>query len=259
MIDFHSHLIPGVDDGAQSLDETRAALAAFAAQGVRTVVTTPHFRASQLERRAEMEDFFAHLDPAWESMRALAAAEFSGVRVERGLEVMLDTPSADLSDPRLRLAGTSFVLVEFPFMAVPPNAAQAIYELRLRGWTPIIAHPERYANLRHPDATAEWRRVGAYLQVNAGSLLGKYGVEPKRMAWGLLRRGLADYIASDYHARGSVHLAGARAALEAAGAAEQARLLLDENGTRMLAGEAPLEVPPLTERRSFWQKLFGGR
>ncbi|HEX2205244.1 MAG TPA: CpsB/CapC family capsule biosynthesis tyrosine phosphatase [Longimicrobium sp.] len=259
MIDFHSHLIPGVDDGAQTLAETRAGLAAFAAQGVRTVVTTPHLQASQLARPAEVEAFFALLDPAWEAMRALGAAEFPEMRLARGLEVMLDTPAPDLSDPRVRLAGTPFVLVEFPFMAVPPNATQAVFELKMRGWTPIIAHPERYANLAHPDATAGWKRAGAHLQVNAGSLVGKYGPDPRRLAWGLLRRGLADYLSSDYHARGSIHLARARAALEEMGAGEQARLLLEENGARMLAGEAPLPVPPLAERRTFWQKLFGRR
>jgi protein-tyrosine phosphatase len=258
MIDFHNHLVPAVDDGAASLDDSRAALEAFQAQGVRTVVTTPHYSASTAADAKELEAFFARLDPAWESLKALAAAEFPEMRLERGVEVALDTPAPDLSDVRLRLAGTLFVLVEFPFMSVPPNATQAVFELKMRGWTPIIAHPERYSNLAEDlRAAEEWKRVGAHLQINCGSVLGRYGPQPERLAWGLLRRGLADYLGSDYHTRGAPHMAAARARLEGMGAGVQAALLLEENPARMLEGKAPRPVPPVAERRSVWKKLFG--
>ena len=262
MIDFHNHLIPGVDDGAADLDQSRAALAAFAAQGVRSVVATPHFKASLAAEPDELAAFFSRVDPAWESLRALAAAEFPQMRVERAVEVNLDTPSPDLSDVRLRLAGTSFVLVEFPFMAVPPNAPQVLFELKLQGWQPIVAHPERYGNLDLDlRAAEEWRRVGAYLQVNCGSVAGKYGDKPKQLAWALLRRGMVDYLSSDFHARGVPHVQECRAAIEAAGGAHQARMLLEENPARMLDDQPPEPVPPLASGggRSFWSRLFGGR
>ncbi|HYR11856.1 MAG TPA: CpsB/CapC family capsule biosynthesis tyrosine phosphatase [Longimicrobium sp.] len=260
MIDFHNHLIPGVDDGAASLDQSRASLEAYRAQGVRAVVATPHLNASLADSPPALEAYLARVDEGWESLRALGAAEFPEVRLERGFEVMLDTPSPRLADPRLRLAGTSLVLVEFPFMSVPPNAEGTLFALKVAGWTPVIAHPERYSNADAGGQAAEgWKRVGALLQVNAGSVLGRYGPEARERAWTLLERGLADYVASDYHARGPLHLAACREALAAAGGEAQARLLMEENAGRLLAGEQPLPVEPLRRRaRTLWSRLFGG-
>ncbi len=258
MIDFHNHLFPGVDDGAANLDESRAALGAFRSQGVDTVVCTPHFRASLLERPAELAASLEALDAAWEQLSAMAAAEFPEMTLGRGVEVTLDTPSPDFSDARLRLNGTRFVLMEFPYFTIPPNMSTALFELRMGGWTPVIAHPERYTGLTDYEAVEEWKRMGAQLQVNCGSVIGSYGADAERHARALLSRGLVDYLGSDYHARGRLHVRAAREWLEARGAGEQAALLTEENPRRLLAGEAPLPVPPIEEeKRSFWAKLFG--
>jgi protein-tyrosine phosphatase len=259
MIDFHSHLIPGVDDGAADAAGAVEGLRAFAAEGVTASIATPHLRASLLERAAERDEYLAQVDAAWGELVALGGAECPSLRLERGFEVMLDTPAPDLSDPRLRLAGTQFVLVEFPFMTVPPNAGPAIFELKLNGWTPVLAHPERYGNFTDFAAAAEWRQRGAYLQVNCGSLLGRYGPDARDRAWGLLERGLADYVASDYHARGVPRMEECRAALAAAGGEAQAELLLRGNAARLLDGQAPLPVPPLRRARpSLLKRIFGG-
>ncbi|HEX8907325.1 MAG TPA: CpsB/CapC family capsule biosynthesis tyrosine phosphatase [Longimicrobiaceae bacterium] len=256
MIDFHNHLVPGVDDGAEDLEQSRAALKAFREQGVTTVVTTPHARASLAARPEELEAFGARVGAAWESLRAMAAAEFPDVRLEPGAEVMLDVPSADLSDPRLRLAGTRFALVEFAYMAVPPNAAQVLFAVSVAGWRPVLAHPERYPG--GAAAAEEWCRSGALLQVNAASLAGRYGEEPRRAAREILSRGLASYVASDYHARGNPRLTEFRELLEGEGASEHVTLLLETNPALLLQDEPPLPVPPLPEprRRSFFGRLF---
>ena len=256
MIDFHNHVLPGVDDGAADLPQALAALEAFAAQGVDTVVATPHVSGAATLDPTALERTLARLDRGWEELRSAAGA-VPGVRLERGAEVMLDVPAPDLSDPRLRLAGTRFVLVEFPFMAVPPHAADALFGLREAGWEPVLAHPERYADAAPSLAdAAEWRRAGARLQVNAGSLLGRYGEGPRRIAWGLVERGWADYLCSDFHARGRCATADAAAALARAGGAAQARRLTHENPARLLAGRAPLAVPPLRPRAPLWRRLL---
>lgn len=259
MIDFHNHVIPGVDDGAADLEEAAAALRAFAAQGVTALVATPHVNGSQTLDAAVRAARLAELDAAWDAL--VGAAEDGAPALHRGAEVMLDTPEPELSDPRLRLAGTRFVLLEFPFMTVPPNAARTIFTIRMKGWQPVLAHPERYSNASTDVSDAlEWARVGAHLQVNAGSLLGRYGERAHTLAWRLLHHGAAAYVASDHHARGTPHLQGCRAELERRGAGAQAELLLDVNPARLLAGEEPLPVAPLErERRSFWQRLFGRR
>lgn len=257
MIDFHNHLMPGVDDGAASDEEARDALAAFAAQGFTAVVATPHHRASTADTPASLETRLARLDEAWARLTALRDAEFPDLRLERGVEVALDVLRPVLDDPRLRLAGTKAVLVEFASMTVPPNSTTVLFDLAMAGLRPILAHPERYPGLDAEAAqAAEWRRVGAALQVNAGSLLGKYGEGPKRLSWALVRNGWADYIASDFHARGTLHTAAAVAALEAAGGAEQARLLTVVNPGRLLEGKGPLPVPPLARPASRWRRIF---
>ncbi|HEX8694188.1 MAG TPA: CpsB/CapC family capsule biosynthesis tyrosine phosphatase [Longimicrobium sp.] len=259
MIDFHNHLVPGVDDGAADLAEARAGLAALVGQGVRTIVTTSHLPGSLTTRPARLAEVLAARDRAWETLRAAAAADFPGVRLERGHEVMLDVPVPDLSDPRVRLAGTAYALVEFPFFAVPPGSARVLAALAGRGWVPVVAHPERYSGLSAElDEAVEWKRAGAYLQINSGSVLGKYGPAPREAAWALLRAGLADFLSSDYHARGTPAVAACRAALEQAGGAEQARLLSEENPARLLAGRPPHPVPPLrADPRPLWKRFFG--
>lgn len=256
MIDFHNHVLPGVDDGAADLPQALAALAAFAAQGVDTVVATPHLSGAATRDPALLARALARVDAAWEDLRRAAAGAAAGVRLERGAEVMLDVPVPDFSDPRVRLAGTPFVLVEFPWMSVPPGAAQVLAGLGEAGWRPVLAHPERY-----PEATVaqagEWRRAGAALQVNAGSLLGRYGEGPRRAAWGLLERGWADYLCSDFHARGRCATADAAAALARAGGALQAHRLMHENPARLLAGQPPLPVPPLRRPLPLWRRLLG--
>jgi protein-tyrosine phosphatase len=255
MIDFHNHLIPGVDDGAADVEQAVAALAVLREQGVHTAVATPHVNGSLTRTPDALAARLAELDAGWAALEA--AAEGSGVRVLRGAEIMLDVPAPDLSDPRLRLAGTRSVLVEFPFMNVPPNAMQALFELQMAGWTPVLAHPERYGNAAADlSDAAEWRRMGTVLQVNAGSLLGRYGKSASALAWGLVEHGLAAYLGSDYHARGRCAVAECRAELERRGGEHHARLLLEENPRRMLEGEPPLPVPPLLPPRPFWKRIL---
>jgi protein-tyrosine phosphatase len=256
MIDFHNHLIPGVDDGSADAEQSGRALRAFQAQGVRTVVATPHVSGAATADPEARAARLAELDEGWRALEQ-AAAELPDMRVLRGAEVMLDTPQPDLSDPRLRLGGTKFVLVEFPFMDVPPNAGPALFALKMAGWTPVLAHPERYGNASDTFADAEeWRRVGALLQLNAGSILGRYGARAQTQAWGLLERGMADYVCSDYHARGTPLVGECRARLEARGARQQAVLLTETNPERLLAGHAPLAVPPLAGP-PLWRRLLG--
>ncbi len=258
MHDFHSHLMPAVDDGSQSLAESHYGLETMVGQGVNVIITTPHIRASLTSHSRELEDFLKLLDDAWTGLSTLAEEEFPDVRLERGAEVMLDIPFPDLSDPRLRLAGTNFVLVEFPYMMIPPRSAEALSEIRAGGWIPIVAHPERYGNISANVARVdEWRDAGAYMQVNAGSLVGRYGTTPRRVAWDLLARGAADYLSSDYHSRGPCDVAECAELLAERGATAQLSALGSTNAERLLRGEHPQPVPALEMPADpFWRRLL---
>jgi protein-tyrosine phosphatase len=258
MIDVHNHVLPGIDDGAVDLEETREAIQVMMSQGVRTLVTTPHLDGTLTTRAAALEECLAEVDAAWLQVNGLVAEEFPDLRLERGVELKLDTPGADLSDPRLRLAGGSYVLVEFPGLSVPPNSPNSLQVLKAKGWRPIVAHPERYVGLvPGTELFEEWRRAGALLQVNCGSLLGRYGDQARTVAWQLLREGKADVLASDYHARGRCPISGAREKLVASGGGEQAELLLVTNPARIVGDQSPEPVPPLVPPGgSVWRRLF---
>jgi protein-tyrosine phosphatase len=264
--DFHSHLIPGVDDGARDPADSAAAIGRFRIEGALQVITTPHFMGSFTLDPARAEARLAELDAGWDTLRDVVAADAAWseipVRVERGAEVMLDVPDPDLSDERLRLAGGPFVLVEYPMLRLPPvNADFALAELHGRGWIPVVAHPERYRNLDPTlEELARFRRAGAFLQMNARSLLGGYGKTAADHARRMLAAGAADYVASDYHARGDPGLQKFVKAMGEAGFSEQAELLTVTNPGRLLAGEPPLRVPPVEakrESRSLWARIFG--
>ena len=256
MLDFHNHLIPGVDDGATTLEEAREGLEALVADGVTQIITTPHISAS-LAHRGGLAPYLDRVQAAWDSLTALAASEFPELRIERGFEVMLDLPHPNLDNPLLRLAGTQFALVEFPYMNIPPNSSYALRELRQAGWTPIIAHPERYSNMEMSLAVLEeWRDAGAYMQVNAGSFVGSYGPRARRLAWSILGDGDADYLCSDYHSRGKTALAAAISEMKKKGFGAQVSTL-QLNGTKILQDEPPLRVEPFTGKaKAGWKKVF---
>lgn len=256
LVDFHNHLVPGVDDGASDLEQSRRALERMRRDGVAVIVATPHFNGSLTLDPARLEKRLAELDAGWAGLTELAAAEFPGLELRRGAEVKLDVPDPDLSDERLRLGGGAAVLLEFPFMAVPPLSALALGRVRQAGWLPVVAHPERYAGLDPSlELVLDWRRAGAVIQVNGPSLLGRYGREAQEVARRLLGRGLVDCICSDYHTRGEPLIADYREALVEWGGEDRAAMLLEVNPERVLAGQAPLPLAPLRETQRLWSRL----
>lgn len=254
--DIHNHVIPAVDDGAHDIDESRAALHAMWEVGVRTVVATPHFDASLVRWPDRFAARLAELDRGWHQLTKNGGPPAARLRLERGAEVKLDTPEPDLSDERLRLAGTSFVLVEFPYFAVPPRSEEVVRQIRSQGWNPVIAHPERYRDVGSKlDILGTWRDAGAYLQVNGASLVGRYGPEARSAAFELLSRGWVDYLASDFHSRGRTRIDDYRDAARHLAGAEITELLMRTNPQRLLDNDAPLPVPPVSARPPFWKRL----
>lgn len=263
--DFHSHLIPGVDDGAADLAGSRAAVAAMARDGVVTAITTPHFDGSLTLAPQMAEQRLAQFDAGFAALTADAEVAACGVHLLRGVEMMLDVPDPDVSDPRVRLNGGRFVLVEYPGLQLPlSHADYAVRALRDKGWQPVLAHPERYRNVDDSlEQLLALRYAGAYFQVNAGSLVGHHGDGPRRRAAALLARGWVEYGSSDYHGRGAPAISAARAALAASGAAEQAELLFSENPARLVRDESPLAVQPSQDRKGEhsvgWLRRLAGR
>lgn len=257
-VDIHNHLVPGVDDGARNLRAVIDSVERMTRLSIRRIVTTPHIEGSLTLDPGALEHRLSEVSEAWERAATAIGQSFPEVEFRRGHEVALDVPNTDFSDPRIRMAGTSFVLVEWPRLQLPPGTVRVLHRIREQGYRPIVAHPERYSGMSQALSVAgQWRDAGAYLQVNYGSLVGRYGPEAQSTAHRLLRRGWADYLASDFHGhtRLKVYKAEAWATLEDLGAEEVLVYLCRTNPGRLLADQEPLPVPVLPPERGFWARL----
>jgi protein-tyrosine phosphatase len=254
-IDLHSHLVPGVDDGAATVEEAIQSLRALADEGVDTVVTTPHLLLPRLDTMAAIERELDRHRRAFDEL--LVAAEKEDGLPELGLGQEIWGPRAALVRSILDyegvgLAGTRYLLVEFGF-ELQGTHADVIDEVLDADQRIVIAHPERYHfpwGLDPLETIAAWRDQGALLQLNAGSLTGHYRESSPgsdRLAWRLVEAGLVDLIASDHHGsrRRGVSVAAAYDALVAAGRETQARTLLGYAPARILAG-SPAQLPSAT-------------
>lgn len=257
--DLHNHVIPGVDDGARNADDGVVGVRALHAQGVDTVVATPHIDGSLTVDAGALERRLTELDGGWDRLTGAMDEEQSGglaIKLKRGAEVKLDVPEVDLSDPRLRLGGGRTVLVEFPFLSVPPRSAEVLAGLHSDGYQPLLAHPERYQGVdAAQDLVWSWLEAGAFLQINAGALLGRYGRAAMDRARRILDRGWGHCVASDFHCRGVPDLAAARTWIEEWYGADDATLLFEINPERLLNGEVPYPVTPQRRKRSPMERL----
>ena len=235
MIDLHSHLLPGVDDGSPSIEASLPVLERFSEQGVECLVLTPHLTAS----RASV----APLERNLEILDALRARAPAALDLRLGWEIMLDEPNVDLSAAALSLGGSTARLVEFPRVAVPVRAGAELARIRDAGLIPVLAHPERYWGCT-VERVAEWRSCGAAIQMDVASLAGRGTIAATARA--LLADGLVDCFASDNHGD-SRSLAAARRWLLEEASPQHADLLTRTNARRLLDGELPLPVAPLRQ------------
>lgn len=197
MIDLHVHLLPGLDDGAQSLEEAVLMARIAAADGIRDMIATPHVRSGVYENRPEAIHTAVHL-----LQRELEAACVP-VRVHPGAEVMVgpETLERFLAGELVTLGDAGrFLLMELPMRSLPSGMEWLWHELQVVGVTPVLAHPERHEVLREQlDLVERWVEQGVMTQVTAGSLLGVFGKRSCLCANELIERGLVHVIASDAH------------------------------------------------------------
>ena len=243
MIDIHSHLLPGVDDGSPSIDVSVPVLERFAADGVSVLVCTPHLSASDVQN-APYDKHVAIL----EQLREKAPAS---LELKLGWEIMLDEPGVDLRAKHLSLGGSTAVLVEFPRTGVPRQSGGELSRLRMSGVIPVLAHPERYWGCT-VEQVRQWRNNGAVIQTDAAVLLSRGPMA--QLGREMLEEGLVDCLASDNHGD-SRSLRGVYTWLEEMGAGEQAHLMTTGNPGRLLAGQPVLPVAPIPTTPGFLDRL----
>ena len=237
MIDLHSHVLHGLDDGAATLAEAVEICELAAADGIEVLAATPHVRAS---------DYPTTADAMERALAEVQAAVAGRIQVVPGGELdlaELGRPADELA--RFGLGGSSWLLVETPYVGWPLDLADRLFRLRVHGFRALLAHPERNAEVQaRPELLEPLVEGGTLVHLTAASVDGRLGSRAKRCAHGLIEAGLAHVIASDAHTPG-IRAAGMSAAAAEVGDEALARwLTLDV--PRALLEERPL--PPRPER-----------
>ncbi|MGB9790958.1 MAG: tyrosine-protein phosphatase [Thermacetogeniaceae bacterium] len=261
MIDIHNHILPGLDDGPETVEESLEMAEALVRAGFTAVVATPHVLPGLYENTRE-----AILD-AVASLRRMLASEKIPLEVYPGSEcrIALELPES-LERGELVTLGDSgkYLLVEFPMHELPPYALDTLFRLQLGGVRPVIAHPERHSFFREsPRLLADIVERGALVQVTAGALTGLFGPAEQRAVCRWLREGLVHFVASDAHSNGK-RLEAVRKAAELLGAGSG--ILLRDAPEAALQGcdKIPAAAPDISAscreaRTGFLGRLFGKR
>ena len=192
--DLHSHLVPAVDDGSDSVETSLTLIEGLVSMGYRKIITTPHIRPDYFPNTREI------ITSGFEKLKT--AVKDAGIEVELGVaaEYFVDYDfGATIEAGNLLTLSGNLVLIEISTFSPPPNLFDTIFKLRIKGYQPVIAHPERYVYFKNIEDFQKFRDFGCLLQVNLLSLTGHYGKQVKELALKLLKEELVDFLGTDMH------------------------------------------------------------
>ena len=249
MIDTHAHMLPGIDDGAPTLEDAVALCRMAAEDGIRMSVCTPHINFRYENHRDTIEAPFQELREAIRK-EGIALELVKGAEVHMAPDIVEKVKRKDLVT--YNDAGC-YLLLEFPFQPVMTGDDEMVYRLRLAGVTPVIAHPERIAwFMNDPDRLFRLIRLGALGQVTGGSILGKFGEKSRRAAMTMMERNLVHMVASDAHdvSYRRPLLAEAAAAITQQFGDDRCRAMTVETPRAVIEGSAVEPLDPVENPRS---------
>lgn len=201
--DMHSHLIPGIDDGAKTLEKSLSYIKGLQNLGFERIITTPHIMGDHYPNTSKI------ILSGLEEVRHALLKENNNVKIEAAAEYYADDFFVDLLDKKeklLTLPGNR-VLIEFSTFASPANALEIIFRLKTMNYQPVLAHPERYVYYADNFSIfREFKNAGCEMQVNLLSLSGHYGVLQKKLAHKLFEEKLADFAGTDLHHGGHLEI-----------------------------------------------------
>ncbi len=194
-VDIHSHLIPGIDDGAPDIGASLDLLSPLVLAGHTKFIMTPHVMYGVYENTPEQ------ILDAYNVLKNAAASAFPNIKLEAAAEYMLDSnfPALLESEKLLPLHG-KYLLVELSYLNPPLHLFQLLFDIQVAGYIPVLAHPERYAFYhRNHDALRKLKTSGCRFQINLLSAVGYYGPPAADTLMWLLREGMVDFVGSDVH------------------------------------------------------------
>ncbi|MCH8330339.1 MAG: capsular biosynthesis protein [Bacteroidetes bacterium] len=194
--DMHSHLIPGIDDGVKTIEDSVELISKLSEVGYTKLVTTPHVMRDAYKNTPEiilggLDDVRKALSQTGIEVEIEASAEYY---MDDGFEMLID-------NQQLLPFGDNYILFEMSFMNKPPNLGEMVFKLKTQGYKPILAHPERYPYLydRTLERFEEIRDLGVLLQINLMSLNGTYSIPARDFARKLIDNEMVDLVGSDIH------------------------------------------------------------
>jgi protein-tyrosine phosphatase len=243
MVDLHCHILPGLDDGPDAIEESLAMAESAVADGITHVVATPH---------ANSEYYFDY-DRVQALRKELQAKISDRLILATGCDFHLSPENLEAlraDAARFCINQHDYLLVEFNEYSIPPAMDQTLHEIQLAGVRPVITHPERNA-IAHaqPERLTKWVRLGCYVQITGGSLTGRFGSVAQKDAWRWLDEGLVHFVASDAHnTRGRpLKLQPAFEMVREQCGEEKARALFMENPMAAFEGRDLPYVPEVAE------------
>ncbi|MEZ3520151.1 MAG: hypothetical protein K1V78_01430 [Muribaculaceae bacterium] len=193
--DIHCHLVPGVDDGSPDAATSAELIERMQRWGIERIIASPHVTQYTFENTPDI------LDPALEELQEELRRRGNAIVMERSAEYRIDEFFLKQMEAKaLTPYPNSYLLIENSFMQEPWNLDQLIFDLQVRGFRPVLAHPERYTYYYgKPSRYKELHDAGLMFQINLLSLAGNYGKAEKKMAEKLLEDGMVDFIGTDLH------------------------------------------------------------
>jgi protein-tyrosine phosphatase len=193
--DMHSHLIPGIDDGSQSMDESLKLIREMKEMGFNRLVTTPHV----------MSDYFRNtrqiIQSGLEKLRSALIEEELEMEITAAAEYYFDEEFLKkLATDELMTFGNRYVLFELSYINLPENFQEVVFNLQVKGYKPVLAHPERYPFwVKKTEEYMKLHNSGLLLQLNINSLSGYYGPQIKSVAEKMVDMGVVSFVGSDLH------------------------------------------------------------
>ncbi|MCD6117820.1 hypothetical protein J7K93_12450 [bacterium] len=258
MIDIHTHLLPGVDDGPGNFNESLEILRGGVLEGIHGVVCTSHVLENltpELEKKY-IEKFL--------KLKELAAKEGLGISLWLASEIM-STANFDFHSPIATFNNNGkYLLIEFPMAHMPSDVGEIFFNLNLEGVHPILAHPERNAVImQKPQVVYEFINRGVLMQINSGSIAGAFGRRPRETAMLMLEHNLVHFVASDCHNPASrpMSLKKSFSIINDKFGKERAENLFMKNPAKAVAGEE-IDIgdpQPVKSRQGGFLSLFRKR
>jgi protein-tyrosine phosphatase len=255
MVDLHCHILPGLDDGPEAIEESIAMAESAIVDGITRVVATPHCSSEYLFDFDQVRRLRDELQVKIGSRLQLATGCDFHLNPEN-LESLRRNPAIYCINQR------DYLLVEFNEISIPPAMDQTLHDIQLAGLRPVITHPERNSILRaHPERLKKWVQQGCFVQVTGGALTGNFGPSCQTDSLRWIREGLVHFVASDAHNTRSrpLKLLPAYDVVLDQFSEEKARCLFIENPLAAFEGrelphvpEVEIELPPRRKRFFFF-------